>query len=80
MRMRIFVIFALAGTGAVTAVLVRYGEPNRLLVRGSALVIVGVLITLVGQFLSSVGLFYGGSVVAGVGLGAGFSAYVSSSA
>jgi MFS family permease len=74
------VIFALAGTGAVTAVLVRSGEPNRLLVRGSALVIVGVLITLMGQFLSSVGLFYGGSVVAGVGLGAGFSAYVRATA
>ena len=74
------VIFALAGTGAVTAVLVRSGEPNRLLVRGSALVIVGVLITLMGQFLASVGLLYGGSVVAGVGLGAGFSAYVRATA
>jgi len=70
------VIFALAGTGALTAVLVRSGEPNRLLVRGSALVILGVSITLLGQFLSSVALFYGGSIVAGVGLGAGFSAYV----
>jgi MFS family permease len=50
------------------------------LVRGSALVIVGVSITLVGQFLSSVSLFYGGSVLAGVGLGAGFSAYVRAAA
>ena len=56
------------------------GEPNRLLVRGSALVIVGVSITLIGQFLSSVALLYGGSIVAGVGLGAGFSAYVRATA
>ena len=69
-------IFALAGTGAVTAAMVRSHEPNRLLVRGSVLVIVGVAITLTGQFLSSVALLYGGSVIAGVGLGAGFSAYV----
>jgi len=74
------VIFALAGTGAVSAVAVRSGEPNRLLVRGSALVIVGVSITLIGQFLSSVALLYGGSIVAGVGLGAGFSAYVRATA
>jgi MFS family permease len=74
------VIFALAGTGAVTAAIVRAGEPNRLLVRGSALVILGVAVTLVGEFLSSVGLFYCGSVVAGAGLGAGFSAYVRATA
>jgi MFS family permease len=74
------VIFALAGTGAVTAAIVRAGEPNRLLVRGSALVILGVAVTLIGEFLSSVGLFYCGSVVAGAGLGAGFSAYVRATA
>jgi predicted MFS family arabinose efflux permease len=74
------VIFALAGTGAVTAAVVRSGEPSRLLVRGSALVIAGVSITLVGQLLSSVALLYGGTVVAGVGLGAGFSAYVRATA
>lgn len=74
------VIFALTGTGAVSAVVVRSGEPNRLLVRGSALVIVGVSITLIGQLLSSVALFYGGTIVAGVGLGAGFSAYVRATA
>jgi MFS family permease len=73
-------IFALAGTGAVTAALVRSGEPNRLLVRGSALVIVGVFVTLVGVFVGSVALLYGGSIIAGVGLGAGFSAYVRATA
>jgi hypothetical protein len=74
------VIFALAGTGAVTAAVVRSREPSRLLVRGSALVIAGVSMTLAGQYLSSVALLYGGSVVAGVGLGAGFSAYVRATA
>ena len=73
-------IFALAGTGAVTAVLVRSGEPNQLLVRGSVLVIAGVSITLLGQFVSSAALLYGGSIVAGVGLGAGFSAFVRATA
>ena len=74
------VIFALAGTGAVTAVVVRSGEPNRLLVRGSALVIVGVAVTLLGEFLRSVALLYGGSLIAGIGLGAGFSAFVRATA
>jgi MFS family permease len=74
------VIFALAGTGAVTAVVVRSEEPNRLLVRGSALVIAGVFVTLVGELLGSVALLYGGSIIAGVGLGAGFSAYVRATA
>jgi hypothetical protein len=74
------VIFALAGTGALTAVVVRFSEPNRLLVRGSALVIVGVSVTLFGQFLASVALFYAGSIVAGVGLGAGFSGFVRATA
>jgi MFS family permease len=74
------VIFALAGTGAVTAAVVRSGNPSRLLVRGSAVVIAGVFLTLAGQVLTSLVLFYGGSVVAGVGLGAGFSAYVRATA
>ena len=73
-------IFALAGTGALTATVVRFTEPNRLLVRGSVLMIGGVSVTLTGQFLSSVALFYGGSVIAGVGLGAGFSAFVRATA
>lgn len=74
------VIFALAGTGAAAAAVLRSGDPNRLLVRGSALVIAGVLVTLAGEFLSSAALLYGGSVVAGIGLGAGFSAYVRATA
>ena len=74
------VIFALAGTGALTAALVRSGDPDRLVVRGSTLVIVGVAITLLGEAFSSVTLLYGGSVIAGIGLGAGFSAYVRSTA
>jgi hypothetical protein len=74
------VIFALAGTGALTAAVVRSGEPSGLMVRGSALVIGGVSMALASQFFSSVALLYGGSVVAGVGLGAGFSAFVRATA
>jgi hypothetical protein len=74
------VIFALAGTGAMAAGLLRFREPTRLLLRGSALVILGVAVTLVGEFWSSVPLFYGGSLLAGVGLGAGFSGFVRATA
>jgi MFS family permease len=74
------VIFALAGTGSAAGGMLRSGDPNRLLVRGSAVVIVGVLITLAGELLTSAALLYGGSVVAGIGLGAGFSAYVRATA
>jgi MFS family permease len=43
-------------------------------------VIVGVSVTLLGEFLASVALLYGGSTIAGVGLGAGFSAFVRATA
>jgi MFS family permease len=37
-------------------------------------------VTLVGEFLTSLVLLYGGSIIAGVGLGAGFSAFVRATA
>jgi MFS family permease len=69
-------IFALAGTGAIAAVALRAGDPSQLLVRGSSAVIVGVGVTLIGRLAVSLVLLYGGSIIAGVGLGAGFSGYV----
>jgi MFS family permease len=69
-------IFALAGTGAVASFVLRRVEPSRLLVWGSAVVIGGVAVSLLGLLGGSVLTLYAGSIVAGVGLGAGFSAFV----
>ena len=69
-------IFALTGTGAVASVLLRRSDPEPMLVRGCVVLIGGVAVTLVGVWLrSTVGLF-AGSVLAGIGLGPAFSAYV----
>jgi MFS family permease len=70
------IIFALCGTGAVASILLRHADANRLLVAGSAVVIVGVAVTLVGVLSGAPALLFGGSVVAGIGLGGGFSAFV----
>lgn len=70
------IIFALCGTGAAASFLLRRADPNRLLLAGSAVVIVGVGVTLLGVLSGNPALIYGGSVVAGVGLGGGFSAFV----
>ena len=70
------VIFALAGTGAVASFVLRRADPSRLLVRGSVVVISGVTVSLIGVLSGSLAILYAGSVVAGIGLGAGFSAFV----
>jgi MFS family permease len=70
------IIFALCGTGAAASFLLRRADANRLLVTGSVVVIVGVGVTLLGVLSGNAALLYGGSVVAGVGLGGGFSAFV----
>jgi MFS family permease len=74
------IIFALCGTGAAASFLLRRAEANRLLLAGSAVVILGVAITLVGVLTKAPALLYGGSIVAGVGLGGGFSAFVRATA
>jgi MFS family permease len=70
------IIFALCGTGAAASFVLRRADANRLLVAGSAVVIVGVAVTLVGVLSGIPALLFGGSVIAGVGLGGGFSAFV----
>lgn len=74
------IIFALCGTGAAASFLLRRADANRLLVAGSAVVIFGVTMTLFGVLTGNPALLYGGSVVAGVGLGGGFSAFVRATA
>jgi MFS family permease len=70
------VILALCGTGGVASFVLRGAEPTRLLVIGPVVVIAGVAVTLGAIVAGSVLLLYAGSVVAGIGLGAGFSAFV----
>jgi MFS family permease len=69
-------IFALTGTGAVASVLLRRFDAELMLVRGCVVLIAGVAVTLVGVWLRSAVVLYAGSVVAGIGLGPAFSAYV----
>jgi len=70
------VILALAGTGALTSYLFRHADPGSTLVRGCLVLLGGVALTLVGVWVNSALLLYGGSVVAGAGLGPAFSAFV----
>lgn len=70
------VIFALAGTGAAASFVLRRADPSRLLVRGSVVVISGVTVSLFGVLIESLAILYCGSIIAGIGLGAGFSAFV----
>jgi MFS family permease len=67
------VIVALTATGAVTAVATRFGNPERVLIGGALALAAGVGITLLGLNTETTALFFVGSVVAGVGFGAGFS-------
>jgi MFS family permease len=70
------VVFALAGTGAAASFLLRRADATRLLVQGSSVVIAGVAVTLIGVLSSSLAVLYVGSILAGIGLGGGFSAFV----
>jgi MFS family permease len=74
------VIFALAGAGAVASFVLRGARADRLLVRGSMVLIAGVAVTVLGVLNGSVEILYAGSVLAGIGIGAGFSAFVRATA
>jgi MFS family permease len=70
------VVFALAAGGAVAAAVWRSGEGLRVLTRCSLLLVLGVGVTLVGVWTRSVVVFYAGSLIAGLGLGPLYSAYL----
>ena len=72
------VILALAGSGAITSAIVRAADPRKLILASSAIVIAGVGATLLSVLFNSAFGLYGGSIVAGVGLGAAFSGIVRS--
>jgi MFS family permease len=66
------VIAALLGVAAITIGFVRLGDPRRLVIGGSAVLVAGVTITLIAVAASSSAGLYVGSVVAGLGFGPAF--------
>jgi MFS family permease len=67
---------ALTGGGMVSAVLTRSWSTRRSLLVGTAVLVAGVAITLPGIVAGYVGLLLGGSVLAGLGFGPGFTGVV----
>lgn len=65
-------LFALAGAGSVAVVLLRNASPQISMMIGTSLLIVGVGITLLGVNATSSTLFFSGTVISGMGFGAGF--------
>ncbi len=68
-----FIILALMGGGAIAATLQRAVDPNRIVTRGSLILIVGVGLTLLAVLASMPVGLYIGSLVAGIGFGPAFS-------
>jgi MFS family permease len=65
-------LFVLAGSGALTVLLLRRSQPATVMALGIAALIGGVGVTLVAVTYSSTALFFAGTAVAGVGFGGGF--------
>jgi hypothetical protein len=69
-------VLALAGTGAVSAALLFRANPTVVLLRAPVMLIGGVGVTLVGVWLDSILILFAGSIIAGIGLGPAFSAFL----
>jgi MFS family permease len=67
------VVVAVAGTGGVASMLVADRHPTHVLIGGALALAIGVGITILGLNEGVTALFFAGSVIAGVGFGAGFS-------
>jgi MFS family permease len=67
------VIVALAGTAALASVVGRGWRPERAMIGGSIVLVLGVGMTLVALQTESTALFLGGSALAGLGFGPAFS-------
>jgi MFS family permease len=65
-------LFALAGSGAVTVLLLQRWPAQRMMSFGAGSLIVGVGLTLIAAARGSAPLFFTGAVLAGAGFGAGF--------
>lgn len=66
------VIVALSATGAVASLVLQGHASERMMTLGALLLTAGVAVTLVSLNVGSTGLFFAGSVLAGVGFGPGF--------
>jgi predicted MFS family arabinose efflux permease len=65
-------LFALAGSAVVAILALRRASARTVMLAGIFALVVGVAMTVLAVSLGSVALFFAGSVVAGVGFGAGF--------
>ena len=65
-------LFVLAGSGAVAVLLLRTAAPRTAMIIGTAALIVGLGITVLAIDALSTGLFFLGTVIAGIGFGGGF--------
>jgi MFS family permease len=65
-------LFVLAGSGAVTVLVLRNALPRAVMLYGTSVLIIGVGLTLVAIDERSAALFFLGSAVAGSGFGGGF--------
>ena len=70
------VILALMGTAAISATLLHRLNPAVVLTRAPLVLIVGVAVTLAGVWAGSIAILFAGSVIAGIGLGPAFSAFL----
>ncbi|SAL48324.1 4-hydroxybenzoate transporter [Caballeronia sordidicola] len=67
-----WVVFALTTGGLVAVLLLRALSTLRLLLTGAIVLAVGLLITLAGVHAGSAGIFFAGTVIAGMGFGSAF--------
>ena len=65
-------LFVLAGSGAVAVLLLRTAAPRTAMIIGTVALILGMGVTVLAIDSLSTGLFFVGTVVAGVGFGGGF--------
>jgi len=65
-------LFVLAGSGALTVLVMRARSSRAMMTFGTAALVVGVATTLLAMAHASVGVFFLGAVIAGAGFGAGF--------
>ena len=67
-----WVVFALTGGGLVAVLLLRAMSTHRLLMTGGVVLAAGLLVTLTGVHAGNAGIFFVGTVLAGMGFGSAF--------
>jgi MFS family permease len=67
-----WVVFALTGGGLVAVLMLRSLSTHRLLMTGGVVLVAGLLVTLTGVHAGNAGIFFAGTVLAGMGFGSAF--------